>query len=133
MDRTDWVRAACTELIPRAAAEGLADAVDVYVEDIAFTIEDLALVAAVAGEHSLPLRVHADQIGPSGAAEAACALGARSADHLNHVTERGIAALGASPTAAVLLPASTFALGASPPPVRALVDAGATVAAATDF
>jgi imidazolonepropionase len=133
MERRDWVRAACDELIPAAAAEGLVDAVDVYVEDIAFTLEDLAEVARSAADHGLPIRCHADQLGPSGSAEAAVALGARSADHLNHVSEAGIAALGTAPsTVAVLLPTSTLFLRASPPDARALLDAGATVAFATD-
>ena len=94
ISREDWVAAACDELIPAAAAERLADAVDIYVEDIAFSLEDLERVAAAASAAGLPLRVHADQLGPSGAAEAAAALGARSADHLNHIGPEGIAALG---------------------------------------
>jgi imidazolonepropionase len=133
-DRSDWVRAACEELIPRASADGLADAVDVYVEDIAFSLADLARVAAAARAAGLPLRVHADQLGASGAAEAAVALGARSADHLNHVSTDGVKALGsADAAAAVLLPVSTFFLRAPPPPVAALLKAGAAVAIATDF
>mgnify|MGYP005840763375 CR=1 FL=1 len=132
MTRRDWVRVACEELIPAAAAEGLADAVDVWVEDIAFTLEDLEAVAAAAASAGLPLRCHADQLGPSGAAEAAAALGARSADHLNHLSEAGIAALGRGGTAAVLLPTSTLLLRASPPPVDALLGAGAVAALATD-
>ena len=134
MDRSAWVRTACRELIPAAAAEGLADAVDVYVEDIAFSLEDLRVVADAATAHGLPLRCHADQLGPSGAAEAAVGLGARSADHLNHVSALGISAIGEAPrTAAVLLPASTLFLRSSPPDVRALIEAGATVAIASDF
>lgn len=133
MDRRDWVRAACDELIPAAVSEALVDGVDVYVEDIAFTLEDLTEVARSAAEHGLPIRCHADQLGASGAAEAAVALGARSADHLNHVSERGIAALGGAPgTVAVLLPTSTLFLRASPPDARGLIEAGATVAFATD-
>jgi imidazolonepropionase len=133
MERRDWVRAACEELIPAAAAEGLADAVDVYVEDIAFTLEDLTEVARTAQDQGLPVRCHADQLGTSGAAEVAVALGARSADHVNHVSQAGIAALGAAPsTVAVLLPTSTLFLRSSPPDVRALIDAGATIALATD-
>ena len=58
--------AACDELIPAAAADSLADAVDIYVEDIAFSLEDLERVAAAASAAGLPLRVHADQLGPSG-------------------------------------------------------------------
>jgi len=129
----DWVRAACDELIPTAAAEGLADAVDIYVEDIAFSLEDLERVGAASSTAGLSLRVHADQLGPSGAAEAAVALGARSADHLNHVSSDGVAALGRGETAAVLLPASTFTLRASPAPVPALRDAGAALAIASDL
>ena len=134
MERADWVRTVCDELIPAAAKEGLVDAVDVYVEDIAFTVDDLAEVARSASEAGLPLRCHADQLGPSGAAEAAVELGARSADHLNHVSAIGIAALGGAPgTVAVLLPTSTLFLGSSPPDVRGLLDAGAAVAIASDF
>jgi imidazolonepropionase len=134
MRRPDWVRIVCDELIPAAARERLVDAVDVYVEDIAFSVDDLAEVGRCASDLGLPLRCHADQLGPSGAAEAAVALAARSADHLNHVSTTGIAALGAAPaTVAVLLPTSTLFLGSSPPDVRALLDAGAAVAIATDF
>ena len=134
MQRADWVRTVCDELIPAAANQGLVDAVDVYVEDIAFTVDDLAEVARSASEAGLPLHCHADQLGPSGAAEAAVALGARSADHLNHVSATGIAALGGAPgTVAVLLPTSTLFLGSSPPDARGLLDAGAAVAIASDF
>src|SRR3990172_7589616 len=94
VERADWVRAVCEELIPAASAEGLAGAVDVYVEDIGFSLEDLAAVAEAAAAAELPLRCHADQLGASGAAEAAVALGARSADHLNHVSAAGVAAPG---------------------------------------
>jgi imidazolonepropionase len=131
--REDWIAVACDQLIPAASAEGLADAVDIYVEDIAFSLADLERVAAAASAAGLPLRVHADQLGPSGAAEAAAALGARSADHLNHVSPEGVAALGEGGTAAVLLPASTFTLRAAPTPVAALRDAGAALAIATDL
>lgn len=133
MDRADWVRAACDELIPAAASAGLVDAVDIYVEDIAFTLEDLRVVAEAAAAAGLPIRCHADQLGPSGAAEAAAALGARSADHLNNVSGEGVRALGSAETVAVLLPASTFFIRATPPSARALIDAGAAVALASDF
>src|SRR5918995_4466472 len=133
IDGTEWVRIACEELIPAAAGEGLVDAVDAYVEDIAFSLEDLRAVAEAAKAHQLPLRVHADQLGPSGAAEAAVELGAQSANHLNHVSPTGIQSLGAAEgTATVLLPTSTLMLGSRPPDVRALDAAGAAIAIATD-
>jgi imidazolonepropionase len=134
MERADWVRTVCDELIPAAVKEDLADAVDVYLEDLAFSLDDLAEISRCASDAGLPLRCHADQLGPSGAAEAAVALGARSADHLNHVSATGIAALGGAPaTVAVLLPTSTLFLRSAPPDARALLDAGAAVAIATDF
>ncbi len=133
-DGASWVRTVCDELIPEAAAASLVDQVDVYVEDIAFSVSDLEAVAAAASAADLPVRVHADQLGDSDAAGAAVRLGARSADHLNHCSEAGVRALGGAPnTAAVLLPASTFFLRAPTPPVGALRDAGAAIAIATDF
>lgn len=130
--REDWVRAARDELIPAAAAEDLVDALDVYVEDIAFTVEDLRELAHAGFVHGLPVRCHADQLGPSSAAEVAAAIGARSADHLNHVSRAGVEALGRGETAAVLLPTSTLMLRAQAPPVAQLSAAGAAVALATD-
>jgi imidazolonepropionase len=134
LTRAEWVRTACRELIPAAAAEGLADAIDIYVEGLAFSLDDLEVVAEAAGSAGLPLRVHADQLGPTGATTAAVRLGARSADHLNHCGDEGAAALGAaSATVAGLLPASSFFLRAALPPAQALRDAGAAIAIATDF
>jgi imidazolonepropionase len=134
MSREGWVKTACTDLIPRAAEERLVDAVDIYVEDIAFSLEDLRAVAEAAASAGLALRVHADQLGASGAAEEAVSLGARSADHLNHCSPEGIASLGRAPsTVAVLLPASTFFIRAQPPPVADLLKAEAAPAIATDF
>jgi imidazolonepropionase len=132
IDRGTWVETVCDELIPTAAAEGLADAIDIYVEDIAFSVEDLHAVAEAARRAKLPLRCHADQLGPSGATEAAVALGARSADHLNRVSPLGAAALGEGRTAGVLLPTSTLFLRSAPPDVHAVLEAGAIVAIATD-
>lgn len=131
--REEWVHRACDELIPAAAEEGLVDAVDVYVEDIGFTVEDLRAFAHATFQHGLRLRCHADQLGASGATEAAAALGARSADHLNHVGAAGITALGRSDTCAVLLPTASLLLRIQPPPVDRLLKEGAAVAIATDF
>ena len=146
-DREAWVSAVCRDLIPAAADQGLAEAVDVYVEDIAFTVDDLRRVADAAREHGLRARAHADQLGWSGAAEAAVRFGARSADHLNHAGAEGVAALGAAgqgdsrgsgggsgagggseaaaaATVAVLLPVSTMFIRAERPPVEDLARSG---------
>lgn len=131
--RQAWVDEVCRQLIPSAAAEGLVDAVDVYVEDIAFTGEDLARVHAVAREHGLSVRTHADQLGSSGAAEVAASLSVRSADHLNHASQEGVRAIGESQVMAGLLPVSTMFLGEEPAPASDLITAGAAIAIATDF
>ena len=133
MTAAAWVRLACDELIPAAAQEGLCDAVDVYVEDIAFSVADLERIAGVATRQGLPLRCHAEQLGWTGAAETAVSLGARSADHLNHLSPGGAKALGGAETCAVLLPASTLMLGTQPPPVEGLRADGAALALATDL
>jgi imidazolonepropionase len=134
VDRTAWVTAACDELIPSAAREGLVDQVDIYVEGIAFDLDDLARVADAARAAGLPLRVHADQLADTDATATAVRLGARSVDHLNHCSVAGVEALGDAPsTAAVLLPASTFSMRAGAPPLAALRNAGAAIALATDL
>src|SRR5919106_33673 len=131
--REEWVRSVCDELIPRAVEEELVDAVDVYVEDIAFSVDDLRRAAAAAERAGLPLRCHADQLGPSGAAEAAANLGARSVDHLNHLSVEGLEALAKTDTVGVLLPAATLMLRATPAPSGDLLETGAALAVATDF
>jgi imidazolonepropionase len=133
MTREEWVKIACEELIPRATEENTVDAVDVYVEDIAFSLEDLRRVADAADRAGLPLRCHADQLGASGAAESATSLGARSVDHLNHLSDEGVAALARSDSVGVLLPASTLMLRADPAPSDKLLEAEAAIAVATDF
>ena len=131
--RSDWVDEVCRELIPTAASEGLVDAVDTYVEDIAFSVDDLRRVAETARHHGLAVRCHADQLGASGAAEAAVSVEARSADHLNYASEDGVRVFANAETMATLLPVSTLVLQAQPPPVTSLIDVGAAVAVATDF
>ncbi len=131
--RRDWVDQVCAELIPTAVEEGLVDAVDIYVEDIAFSVEDFERVADVARRHDLFVRCHADQLGASAAAEAAVGAGARNADHLNHLSAEGVAALGAGDTVAGLLPVADLFTREPAPPVAELRDAGAALMMATDF
>ena len=130
--REAWVEAVCLELLPRATEDGLADAVDVYVEDIAFTVEDLARVAEVAAGLGLAVRAHAEQLGHTAAAEAAARAGARSADHLNFVDAAGIAAMAEAGTVGVMLPASSAFLRAHRPRVDRLLAGGVPLAVATD-
>jgi imidazolonepropionase len=82
----------------------------------------------------LLLKLHADELTSSGGAELAASLGATSADHLAAISDAGIAALALSATVATLLPGTMLFLGrSSQAPARALIDAGAAVALASDF
>jgi imidazolonepropionase len=120
-------------MIPEAARRGLAAFCDVFCEQGVFTVEESRRVLEAARVHGLKVRVHADELAATGGAELAVEVGARSADHLIHVSPAGIRALAASPTVAVLLPAAAFYLRLGRyAPARELVAAGAAVAVATD-
>ncbi len=133
-DRAAYVREVTGRMIPEVAREGLARFCDVFVEEGAFTPEEGEEILRAAAQHGLGLRVHADQRSASGGALLAARLGAASADHLDHVTEEAIGALGAAGTTAVLLPGASFFLNTrEDAPARRLVDSGVAVALATDF
>lgn len=119
------------EVLPDAA--GLAEAADVFLERGAFDVDQARRYLIACREAGLVLRLHGDQFTESGAVELAIELGARSIDHLEATGVAGVEALAASDVTAVLLPASALFLGRPMPPGRALVDAGAAVALATDF
>jgi imidazolonepropionase len=119
------------EVLPEAAP--LAEAVDVFVERGAFDVEHARRYLAEAQRLGLALRLHADQFTEAGGLELAIELGARSVDHLEATSERGVRALGEAEVVAVLLPASALFLDRPMPPARSLVEAGAAVALATDF
>jgi imidazolonepropionase len=120
-----------TRVLPDAV--GLAEAADVFVERGAFEAAQARRYLSACAEAGLALRLHADQFTEQGAVPLAIELGARSVDHLEATGAEGVAALGASDVAAVLLPASALFLSRPMPPARALVEAGAIVALATDF
>ena len=130
-DAETYLDFALAEVLPEAAK--LAEAADVFVERGAFDATQARRYLQACKAAGLALRLHGDQFTEAGAVPLAVELGARSVDHLEATSEMGIRALAASPTAGVLLPASALFLGRPMPPARALVDAGATVALATDF
>ncbi len=128
-----YVDAVCAQMIPRAAAEGLASAVDGFCETIAFSREQVARVFEAAGAHGLRVKLHADQLSDSGGAALAAQFGALSADHLEHASEAGIAALAKAGTVAVLLPGAFYFLRETKlPPVALLRKHGVDMAIATD-
>lgn len=123
-----------TKAFDAAAGEALCEAVDIYVETIAFGLEHAARLSEEAGSRGWAMRVHADQLENGQTASMAARWGFRSADHLNHSSLDAVDDLAASDTAAVLLPGATFTLRQSKkPPARDLLAADAIVALGTDF
>lgn len=133
-DRARYVEEVARGMLPEVARAGLASYADVFVDAHAFSLAEARLVLEAAAAEGLGVRLHADQLADDSAAALAAALGAASADHLEHVSDEGIEALARAGTVPVLLPAATFFLMQEKrPPARRLVDAGVAVAVATDF
>jgi len=120
-------------MLPEVARAGLADAVDVFCERMAFTAAQADRVLAAARRLGLAVKVHADQRRDGGGAVVAAAHDALSADHLEYTPPEAAAALARSGTVAVLLPGAAHVLGETrAPPVQALRRAGVAMAVATD-
>jgi len=133
-EREKYVDLLVMEMIPAVAEAGLARFCDVFMEPGVFTRDQTERILRAGLEHGLRPKLHADELEGSGGAELAAELGAASADHLGAISDAGIAALASSSTVATLLPGTLFFLGRPKwAPGRALLDAGATVALATDF
>lgn len=122
------------EVLPAAAAAGLVDAVDAYCEPHAFSAAQVARLFDAAARLGLPVKLHAEQRSDSGGAALVAARRGLSADHLEHLSPAGVAALAAAGTVAVLLPGAYLHLRETrPPPVAALRAAGVPLAVATDL
>lgn len=132
-NRAGYLRLLCEDMLPALAAEGLVDAVDAFCERIAFTTEETRTVFETARNLGLPVKLHAEQISDMNGAALAAEFGALSADHLEHVSAEGIAAMAQSGTVAVLLPGAFYFLREEKkPPIKALREAGVPIAIATD-
>ena len=130
-DRDAYVDFLIGDVLPEAAR--IAEAAEVFLERGAFDAEQSRRYLEACGAAGLTLRLHGDQFTESGAIPLAVELGARSVDHLEATGAEGIRTLAASGVTGVLLPASALFLDRPMPPARALVDAGAAIALATDF
>jgi imidazolonepropionase len=131
LQRQAYVRRAA-DLVGDIARDGLARFVDAYVDENAFRVAEARAVFDAARGHGLGVRVHAGQFADVGGAELAASVGAASADHLEHVSERGIAALASAGVSAVMLPVASLSLGQAAPPVHALRAAGVPLVVASD-
>ncbi|MBV8298068.1 MAG: imidazolonepropionase [Candidatus Eremiobacteraeota bacterium] len=131
--REEYLGFVCEVMLPLVARDGLADAVDVFCDTIAFTPEETARVLEAAKRLGFAVKLHADQIADTGAAALAARYGALSADHIEHTSEEGVAALARAGTAAVLLPGAYYYLRETvKPPLAALRAHGVPIALATD-
>jgi len=130
-DANAYLDFAIEEVLPEASA--VASAADVFLERGAFDATQARRYLEACRNAGLPLRLHGDQFTEAGAISLAIELGARSVDHLEATGPDGVAMLAGSDVTGVLLPASALFLDRPMPPARALVDAGAAIALATDF
>lgn len=129
---TDYAATVADEMIPAVAGAGAAEFCDVFCDRGFFSLEEAERILRAAMAAGLGIRVHADQLARTGAAELAVRLDATSADHLEQLDAAGVAALAGSRTVATLLPGPAIVMHDRLPPARALLDAGATVALASD-
>jgi imidazolonepropionase len=132
-DRERYLKQLIEELIPEVGRQQLARCCDVFLEQSAFSLDEARRILLAGRAVGLAPKLHADQLTSSGGAELAAEVKALSADHLEHVSPKGIAALARSGVVAVSLPLASLYLGQSPMPARRLIDAGVAVAVATDF
>jgi imidazolonepropionase len=130
-DADAYLDFALAEVLPEAAT--VAEAADVFLERGAFDAAQARRYLEACRDAGLALRIHGDQFTEQGAIPLAVELGARSVDHLEATGPDGVRVLASSDVTAVVLPASALFLGRPMPPARALVDAGAALAIATDF
>ena len=128
-----YIDGVCMEALEAVASERLADAVDMFCERVAFDLSQTERVFRRARELGLPVKLHAEQLSDTGGAALAARHGALSCDHLEHLSEAGVAAMAAAGCVAVLLPGAFYFLGGSTaPPVECLRRAGVPMAVSTD-
>lgn len=132
-DREAYVREVIDEAIPEIGRERHAEFADVFCERGVFSREESRRILLAARSAGLGLRVHADEFSDTGGAGLAAEVGARSADHLIHVSDEGIAAMAEAGVVATVLPTASFFLKlGSFAPARKMRDAGVTLALGSD-
>jgi imidazolonepropionase len=132
-DKDGYIDLVCREMLQAVARAGLADAVDAFMESIAFSKDQAARVFAAAKALGLPVKLHADQLSNLGGAALAAQFSALSADHLEHTDGASVAAMARARTVAVLLPgAFYFIRETQKPPIELFRAHGVNMALATD-
>lgn len=129
----DYVSLVCEQMIPAAASERLADAVDVFCEGIGFSPAQCERIFRAARDHGLALKAHAEQLSNLGGSALAARYGALSADHIEYLDEAGVRAMAEAGTVAVLLPGAFHCLRETQlPPIELLRQYGVPMAVASD-
>ncbi|MEZ8092910.1 imidazolonepropionase [Photobacterium swingsii] len=130
----DYIDHICNDIIPVVAAEKLADAVDVFCENIGFSNQQCERVYLAAIEHGLKIKGHTEQLSNQGGSQLAASLGATSVDHIEYLDDSGVNALHQHGTVATLLPGAFYFLRETQfPPIEALRNAKVPMAIASDF
>ena len=131
--QSDFVDIVVNEMIPQAAAEGLADFVDVFCDEGFFTVEDTDRMLEAGAKYGMRPKIHANEMACSGGIQCAVRHNALSCDHLEYTGEAEIEALLGSPTMPTVLPGAAFFLNMQHAPVRRMMEAGLPVALASDY
>ncbi len=129
----EFVQLMIKQVLPKVAAEGLADFVDAFCEEGYFTVDQMNQLIESAQAFGIPAKVHVNQFNVIGGVEAAVKRDARSVDHLEELSNEDVEALSHGNTMPVALPACSFFLRIPYTPARKIIDAGLPIALATDF
>ena len=132
-DKNGYVDLIMNRMLPYVGERQLAIFCDVFCDEGYFDTHHTEQILTEAKRYGLIPKVHADQLAAIGGTELAAHLNALSVDHLEHITDKGIAALRQSSTIATVLPGSSFFLNHPFAPARSIIDANVPLAIATDF
>lgn len=132
-NRPGYIKQITDEMLPKLAAEGLADFVDVFCDKGFFTVEETAQILEKASHYGLQPKIHANELDYSGGIQVGVQFNARSVDHLEYTGEEEMEVLLNSGTMPTLLPSTAFFLRLKQPPAREMIQAGLPVALASDY
>ncbi len=132
-NKSAYVGKVVDEMIPYVGRKKIATFCDVFCEKGYFELEDSERILTAGKNAGMLPKIHADELNALGGAQLAAKMGAISADHLEHVSDEGIAALRDAGVVGALLPGVSFFLNHGYAPARKLIDSGVAVAIATDF
>ena len=130
----EYIELVCNDMLTQVVAGNLADAVDVFCENVGFSHAQTRRVFAAATKHGLPVKCHAEQLSNQQGAQLVAEFKGLSADHIEHLDEQGVKAMAAAGTVAVLLPGAFYFLRETKqPPIALLKQYNVPMAISTDF